>query len=266
MCAPGHTCDGKSDSELLMPSDQAISPKLIEDLPAPVALVLEEFVTALRKAIGSQLDSVVLFGSAAEGRLRPTSDINLLVLAQSLDLSQLDALRPALHFGRAAVGLTVMFLESAELPHAMEAFAVKFSDIKARHRVLCGRSPLESLQITREATVRRLRQVLLNLTLRLRERYVVDGDHEERLARILADATGPIRAGAATLVALQDGRSLAPKVALEDLFAGGEWTECLRGLSAVHRDEHLPPGATRRLFGDALRLLVSLDAMANASS
>jgi predicted nucleotidyltransferase len=249
-----------------MPDDRAISPSLLVDLPAPVPLVLEEFVTALRKAIGSQLDSVVLFGSAAEGRLRPTSDINLLVLARGLTLSQLDALRPHLREGRAAVGLTVMFLESAELPDAMEAFAVKFSDIKARHRVLCGSSPLESLQITREATVRRLRQVLLNLTLRLRERYAVDGDHEERLAQLLADATGPIRAGAATLVSFKDGRHLAPKAALEDLFAGGEWAECLSGLSAVHRDEHLPPGATRRLFGDALRLLESLSAMANALS
>jgi predicted nucleotidyltransferase len=249
-----------------MPDDRAISPSLIGDLPAPVALVLQDFVIALRTTIGPQLDSVVLFGSAAEGRLRPTSDINLLVLAEGLTLAQLDALRPTLHEGRAAVGLKVMFLESAELPHAMEAFAVKFSDIKARHRVLYGRSPLESLQITREAAVRRLRQVFLNLSLRLREQYVIDGDHEERLARLLADATGPIRAGAATLVALRDGRSLTPKAALEDLFAGDEWAECLRGLSAVHRDEHLPHGATRRLFGDALRLLVSLGAMAYAFS
>jgi predicted nucleotidyltransferase len=249
-----------------MPDDRAISPSLIEDLPAPVALVLEEFVIALRTTIGPQLESVVLFGSAAEGRLRPTSDINLLVLAEGLTLAQLDALRPTLHEGRAAVGLTVMFLESAELPHAMEAFAVKFSDIKARHRVLYGRSPLESLQVTREAAVRRLRQVFLNLTLRLREQYVIDGDHEERLARLLADVTGPIRAGAATLVALRDGRSLTPKAALEDLFAGGDWAECLRGLSAIHRDERLPHGATRRLFGEVLPMLVSLGAMAYALS
>src|SRR5256885_12373340 len=113
-----------------MPDDRAISPGLLQDLPTSVAVVLEEFVSALRSTIGSQLESVVLFGSAAEGRLRPTSDINLLVLARGLTLSQLDILRPSLRTGRAAVGLTVMFLESAELPGAMEAFALKFSDIK----------------------------------------------------------------------------------------------------------------------------------------
>jgi hypothetical protein len=249
-----------------MSDDRVIPSSLIDDLPVPVGMVLQEFVTTLRKVIGSQLESVVLFGSAAEGRLRPTSDINLLVLGRDFTLSELDALRPALQAGRAAVGLTVMFLEGAELPYAMEAFAVKFSDIKVRHRVLYGSSPLESLPISREAAVRRMRQVLLNLTLRLRERYVIDGAHEESLASILADATGPIRAGAATFIALRDGHTLAPKEALENLFAGDEWAACLRGLSAVHRNEHLPPGGTRRLFGEALRLLVSLGSMANALS
>jgi hypothetical protein len=33
---------------------------------------------------------------------------------------------------------------------------------------------------------------------RLRERYVVEGDHEERLEELIADATGPLRASAAT--------------------------------------------------------------------
>ena len=242
-----------------MAGSPVISPSLLEDLPRPVALVLEELVATLLEVAGPQLDSVILFGSGAEGRLRSTSDLNLLVVAGGLTLDKLDALRRAFLTGRSAAGLTVMFVEKAELPRAMEAFAVKFTDIKARHRVLYGNSPLESVEITREATVRRVRQVLLNLTLRLREQYVIDGEHEERLARIVADVTGPIRACAATLIALKDGRTLAPKIALEEVFAGGAWDECLTGISAVHRGEHLPPGATRRLYAEVLRLLVALD-------
>ncbi|HEY0340471.1 MAG TPA: nucleotidyltransferase domain-containing protein [Steroidobacteraceae bacterium] len=247
-----------------MPAERVIAPHLIEDLPRPVAEVLEDFVATLRHVSGPQLDSVILFGSAAEGRLRPTSDVNLLVVATGFTLPQLDAARLALQSGRAAAGLTVMFLEKAELAHAMEAFAVKFTDIKARHRVLYGESPLDSVAITRDAAIRRVRQVVLNLTLRLRERYVIDGAHEELLARILADATGPIRASAAALVALRDGRTLAPKEALAEIFPEASWRECLSGLSAVHRDEHLPPGATRHLFGEVLRLLAGLDMNAHS--
>lgn len=250
-----------------MPGDRVIALDLMGDLPPSVAVILEEFVATLLQSTGTRLDAVILFGSAAEGRLRSTSDVNLLVIADGLTLPELDSLRLALHAGRSAAGLTVMFLEKSELANAMEAFALKFTDIKARHRVLYGKSPLDSFEITREATLRRVRQVLLNLTVRLRERYVIDGDHEERLARILADITGPIRASAATLVALTDGRSLAPKAALEAIFAGERsWDSCLSGLSAVHRDEHLAPGVTRQLFGDVLRLLIALDAIAYSLS
>jgi len=54
----------------------------------------------------------------------------------------------------------------------------------------------------------RLRQVLLNLALRLRSAYAADGDREERLAVLVADAAGPLRSCAATIVELQ-GRSAA---------------------------------------------------------
>jgi hypothetical protein len=252
-----------------MTGDRVIGPAfaLMEDLPPAVAVVLEEFVATLLQATGARLHSVILFGSAAEGRLRSTSDVNLLVVAEGLTLPELDSVRLALQAGRSAAGLTVMFLERTELANAAEAFAVKFMDIKARHRVLYGKSPLDSFEITRDAALRRVRQVLLNLTVRLRERYVIEGNHEERLARILADITGPIRASAATLIALRDGRTLAPKAALEEIFAGdGSWGSCLNGLSAVHRDEHLPPGATRHLFGEVLRLLTALDAIAYSVS
>jgi len=230
---------------------------LAKDLPPTVATILQEFIATL--AATMTLESVILFGSAAEGRLRSTSDVNLLVIASEWTLEQLDAVRLTLRSGSEAAGLTVMFLKSAEVAAAVESFAVKFADIKARHRVLFGRSPFDSLQITRDSALRRVQQVLLNLELRLRERYVVEGDHEERLEQLIADATGPLRASAATLVNLQDGRTLAPKAALEELFASRQPT--LQALSVVHRGEHLPAGAARRLFADVLVVITDLAAL-----
>jgi len=234
-----------------------LNPDLAKALPPTVATILQEFVATL--AAGMALESVILFGSAAEGRLRSTSDVNLLVIANDWTLEQLDTARLPLRAGRAAAGLTVMFLKSAEVQAAVDSFAVKFADIKARHRVLLGRSPFDSMQITREAALRRVQQVLLNLELRLRERYVVEGDHEERLEQLIADATGPIRASAATLVNLQDGRTLAPKAALEELFPSRQ--QSLQDISSVHRGEHLPPGAARRLFADVLVMITDLGAL-----
>jgi len=240
-----------------------LNPDLTRDLPAAVATILQEFVAVLAASLGSQLESVILFGSAAEGRLRVTSDVNLLVVASDWTLEQLDSVREPLRSGRAAAGLTVMFLKSSETHAAVESFAVKFSDIKARHRVLWGVSPFDSMQITREASLRRVQQVLLNLGLRLREHYVLDGDHEERLEQIIAEATGPLRASAATLLTLEDGRTLAPKAALEELFAADSHAPILRAISAVHRGEHLPRGAAHSLFADVLGLIADLAAIAH---
>jgi predicted nucleotidyltransferase len=234
-----------------------LNPDLAKDLPPTVATILREFIATL--AATRSLESVILFGSAAEGRLRPTSDVNLLVIAQDWTLEQLDAARLPLRSGRAAAGLTVMFLKSAEIEAAVESFAVKFADIKARHRVLLGKSPFDALQITRESALRRVQQVLLNLELRLRERYVVEGDHEERLEQLISDATGPLRASAATLVHLQDGRTLPPRLALEELFASRQAS--MQAISAVHRGEHLPAGAARELFAGMLSLITELAAI-----
>jgi predicted nucleotidyltransferase len=186
---------------------------MLEDLPVAAREVLEEFLETLTRFLGRRLQCALLFGSAAEGRLRPTSDLNLLVMADQFAQADLEALQSPLQVGRAAAGLTVLFLENAEFADACEAFAMKFADIKVRHRVLFGANPFAAVEIPRQAEIRRLRQVLLNLKLRLRERYALDGNRPDRLALVVADMTGPIRVAAATLLALRDGRERAPKAA-----------------------------------------------------
>jgi hypothetical protein len=48
----------------------------LANLPPRVQEVLRDFVEAARGAFGPDLRAVVLYGSAAEGRLRATSDVN----------------------------------------------------------------------------------------------------------------------------------------------------------------------------------------------
>ena len=234
----------------------------LREVPEPVRAVLSEFVETLIRVLGTSLDCVLLFGSAAEGRLRPTSDVNLLVMARAIDAPRLSALREPLNAGRAAIGLSVMFLESADFADACESFAMKFTDIKVRSRLLYGENPFSASSIPRAAAIRRLRQVLLNLKVRLRERYVLDGDRNERMAAVLAQMTGPLRVGAATLLALGDGRERPPKAALEEFCEDARWSSCLHGLSAVHRGEVLPTDRTQDLVIDVLALLAALGAAA----
>ena len=222
--------------------------ELTTDLPPEVARVLDDFVQAARDAFGADLEAVVLFGSGAEGALRPTSDVNLIVVLAAFDPAKAAPLRGAFRTAHAAANLSVMYLRRDEVPAAAEAFAQKFADIARRHRVLYGSDPFAGLSVPRDALIRRLDQVLLNLTLRLRAAFVARGLREEQLAHAIADAAGPLRTCAANLLSLEGGAPPSPKAALERLTRdlGGDWDEVLANITRARTDEALPQGAAER--------------------
>lgn len=215
-------------------------------LPQDVSDGLADFVESAKAALGPDLVSVVLFGSGAEGRLRPSSDVNVIVVLKRFDPSGIDALREPLRLAHALIQLNVMFLLESEIPAASEAFAVKFSDIAARHKVLAGSDPFLALSPSRHAQIGRLRQNLLNFVLRMRERYALVSLREEQLPPVIADAAGPLRAAAALLLALEGRSTESPKAALELLareIDPGGWQEPLALLSRAREDAVLARGA-----------------------
>jgi predicted nucleotidyltransferase len=234
-------------------------------LPDPVTETLETFVAAAKQAFGHDLRSVILYGSAAEGHLRASSDVNMLLVLKRFDRTCVDQVRERFRTAHAAIRLEIMFLLESEVAQASEAFAVKFADILARHRVLFGDNPLTATAIPRDATIRRLRQVLLNLRLRLRERYALVSLREEQLVPIIADHAGPLRACAATLLRLEGTETASPKEALR-LFAaslpGGPWQPVLDQISAAREDLRLAPGCGATLMFQLMELTTRIEARA----
>ena len=80
----------------------------------------------------------MLFGSGAEGALRPTSDVNVAVVLERFDPRKAAALRSAFRTAHTAANLAALYLLRPEVAAAAEAFAQKFADIERRHRVLYG--------------------------------------------------------------------------------------------------------------------------------
>jgi predicted nucleotidyltransferase len=208
----------------------------LDGLPAHVATVLSDFAAKARDVLADDLVSVVLFGSAAEGRLRATSDVNLILVLRSFDPEKLGQLGDPLLAADAAIQLRVMFLLESEIPSAVECFAQKFADILRRHRVIIGKEVFATTQVPRNAEIFRLRQILLNLTLRLREAYVSRGQRAEQIVRVLADALGPLRATAGTLLELEGAPNPDSDAALKAVAAsfGAEGDAAAAGLFAAH--------------------------------
>ncbi|HEU0004762.1 MAG TPA: nucleotidyltransferase domain-containing protein [Terriglobia bacterium] len=222
------------------------------DLPTHVDRILEDFMAAARQACGGALRSVVLYGSGAEGRLRATSDVNLILVLTEFTPLMADGLREPLRVGQAAARLAAMFLLESEVSAAVHAYPVKYLDIMRRHRILHGSNPFEGLSISRDASVFRLKQVLLNLRLRLRSLYILRGLNEEQLALVVADAAGPLRSCAATLLELEGHPASSPKEALEQMIPPLEdpaWHEAVSHLSEAREKQRLQAGvAGKTLF------------------
>jgi predicted nucleotidyltransferase len=218
----------------------------VNELPAKVDSVLTEFVNSTEKAFEGDLRSIVLYGSGAEGKLRPTSDVNVIVVLVKFDQNKANQLREPLRLAEAAIKLRAMFLLEEEVQPASESFAVKFADVKRRRRVLYGDDPFAVISVSREDSIFRLKQTLLNLILRLRESYISRGLREEQLVATIADAAGPLRSCAATLLELEGITAPTAKDALQQfssLSPGAEkLNEELRLISEARQRQSLPAG------------------------
>jgi len=192
----------------------------MQSLAPQVERSLQIFTDAAKESFGNDLSAIVLFGSAATGDMRATSDVNLMLVLKRFDISAADRLREPMRLTHAAVELNAMFVLEDELPSAIDAFAVKFYDIIARHRLLYGNDPFINLKTSPDALRRRIEQVLLNLQMRLRERYVSVSLREEQLAHVIADAAPPLRSSAQAILQLENHSMQTSKLALEHIVDG----------------------------------------------
>jgi hypothetical protein len=133
--------------------------------------------------------------------------------------------------------------------------------------VLHGSDPFASVTVPDAALLRRLKQVLLNLQIRLRERYVLISLREEQLGRVIADAAPPLRASAASILQIEGNPAPSPKKALERLVAGFNdpaLTDVLNAMTHVRGGDPLEPGDAPKALMDLMRLTEQLRARADA--
>lgn len=233
-----------------------MNPQILPSLPAPVRESLVAFTAKAQAALGAGLRALLLFGSGAEGRLRLTSDLNLLLLVDGNAPGDLDTLREPMRWLESAHRARFMVIRTSEWRAAMEAFPDKFLDIQRRNTLLAGMDPFEGRTLDPVHLRQQVSRALLNQVLRLREAYLLRSLREEQAAKALAEAAGPLRSEAAALCHLE-GKQLAPKEALAEWgrrLPDGPWEEVLDALSRVREGQVLPPGTAPALLARVGRL------------
>jgi predicted nucleotidyltransferase len=109
---------------------------------------VQEFVERLKTAAGSNLHSVVLYGSAAGSDFHEGfSDVNVLCVFQELSASAMLGLSDSVQWWNKERQSIPLLLSVEELTRAADVFAIELLDIRAHHRVLYGTDLIAELNV-----------------------------------------------------------------------------------------------------------------------
>src|ERR1700733_11346016 len=134
---------------------------------------LKEFLDRLQPAAGSNLVSVVLYGSAATGEFRAgQSDLNILCLVNHADSNDLEALHGISEWWIKKGNHPPLIFTRDELTRSADVFAIELLDMKARHRILFGPDFLTDLEVPLHLHRLQVERELRTNWLRLRQAII----------------------------------------------------------------------------------------------
>src|SRR5579862_3250152 len=109
---------------------------------------LAEFTRRLREAAGDNLQSVVLYGSAARGDYHAQkSDLNLLCVLKSAKAAELSRIASVIRWWSEQLHEPPpRIFTREELTRSADVFAIELLDIGQHHRVLFGEDPVADIE------------------------------------------------------------------------------------------------------------------------
>jgi predicted nucleotidyltransferase len=150
---------------------------------------LDPLVEKLRKALGPDLISVVLYGSAATGEHdEKFSDFNVLCVLTRIEPAQLAATETIFRWWRQRGNPAPLLLTEHEVRTSTDCFPIEFHDIKEHHRILYGADVVSSLEIDRSFYRAQVEHDLRAKLLRLRQKASGILSDKDVLRRLLVDS------------------------------------------------------------------------------
>jgi hypothetical protein len=151
--------------------------------------ILDQLVGRLKTALGTDLVSVVLYGSAAVGdHQEKFSDYNVLCVLSLITPAQLGATETIFRWWREQGNPSPLLLTAHEVENCTDCFAIEFQDIKEHHRILDGADVVSSLTIDRSFYRAQVEHELRAKLVRLRQKAAGILSDQDVLCRLLADS------------------------------------------------------------------------------
>jgi predicted nucleotidyltransferase len=155
---------------------------------------LTEIVRRLHEAAGDNLQSVVLYGSAARDDFHAhKSDLNLLCILKSAKVQELARIAAVIRWwsGQLREPAPRIFTQE-ELSRSADVFAIELLDIGQHHRVLFGSDPIEGIEVPMNLHRVQLEHELRTALQKLRAHFLHSSENEAQLREIYAQSISSI--------------------------------------------------------------------------
>jgi hypothetical protein len=181
---------------------------------------INEFISRLRAACGENLQSVILYGSAADGEFHPDfSNVNLLCILREASYATLTSIAPAVEWWTRQKHHAPLVLTREELERSTDVFSIEFIDMQQRHRVLFGADVLSGLNIPMHLHRAQLEYELREKLILLRGRLLTASNKKQLWELMLGSLSAFATLFRHGLIALGDTPPKAKRDAVKALAA-----------------------------------------------
>jgi hypothetical protein len=147
---------------------------------------ISDFVGRLREAAGTNLESVILFGSSITGDFHAEfSDVNLFCVVRDTSFAALQALAPAVKWWNAQKQPPPLFMTRDEIQRSTDVFTIELLDVKQHHRVLFGDDVFKDLSIPANLHRMQVEYELREKLALLRQHLLLASGNDSRLWELL---------------------------------------------------------------------------------
>jgi hypothetical protein len=145
----------------------------------------------VRTALGHEFQAAYLTGSVLTQGFDPArSEINLLVVARAIGPETLDALAQALPSPKEP-RFAPLFMTERQIRKSLDSFPIEWIEIQERHLLVEGLDVLGNLEVPRTYLRLQCEHELRAKLILLRQSYLLDARHPDRLAPVLrANSSG----------------------------------------------------------------------------
>lgn len=225
---------------------------------------IQEFVRRVREGGGANVESVILYGSAASGDFHAEfSNLNLFCVLRDSSFAALQKLAPTMKWWKDQKQPAPLLMTRAELNATTDVFTIELMDMRRSYRVLFGDDVLKELTVSLRWHRAQVEYELREKLVLLRQHALLATEDDKRLWELLLRSSASfVTLFRHALIALGENGSAGKRQAVEQLAKkiGFDPAPVFEVLDVREHKKDLKSLDLKNLFGRYLATIESVTA------